>query len=107
MAGFIAAPKGCRSRHPSSKCSRRCSGGLHCGALPFCRTIFIVLVLPPFDGGLHCGPMNRIGRQTVQPVLPPLTGGLHCGSGVTLSCQPEMMTCSRRPTAGSIAAPAA
>ena len=88
-------------------------------------------VLPPFDGGLHCGLRSFdavSGRR--QPVLPPFNGGLHCGSssagpGVdAVRCAPAVRgglhcglidlpvdvcdegpaRCSRRQTAGSIAA---
>jgi hypothetical protein len=61
-------------------------------------------VLPPSDGGLHCGcsviyrPTDNGGRGA-----PALSGGLHCGLVPWLMIIVSA-SCSRRPTAGSIAA---
>ena len=57
-------------------------------------------VLPPFSGGLHCGRSAKAGRGERCSRRP--TGGLHCGERTPsgLACG----TCSRRSTAGSIAA---
>src|SRR5437870_71673 len=85
-------------------------------------------VLPPLVGGLHCGavlgvlvaqahggapaarrraPLRRSGDAgtTQTPGVLPLVGGLHCG--VRSSCENTLngASCSRRSSAGSIAAP--
>ena len=60
-------------------------------------------VLPSFNGGLHCGYVDAAGMPANAEVLPPFNGGLHCG--VVILWEGDVTgQCSRRSTAGSIAA---
>ena len=61
-------------------------------------------VLPPLVGGLHCGGTGKRAAIVKAKVLPPLVGGLHCGLTVDDMTIVETL-CSRRWSAGSIAAP--
>src|SRR5579875_3745487 len=62
------------------------------------------MVLPPFIGGLHCGAASGISPFRISRVLPPFIGGLHCGGCQPPALPPELRPCSRRSSAGSIAA---
>ena len=84
------------------------NGGLHCGhAASTEHAIAARRVLPPFNGGLHCGSCHRHPRRPEQAqVLPPFNGGLHCGTAAAQLVHVRAQRCSRRSTAGSIAAQA-
>ena len=61
-------------------------------------------VLPPSNGGLHCGDRSSLSLIENGRVLPPSNGGLHCGETRPVLTVNGPVTCSRRRTAGSIAA---
>ena len=61
-------------------------------------------VLPSFNGGLHCGQLKMAQYADLTLVLPSFNGGLHCGNECRADNWPDVV-CSRRSTAGSIAAP--
>src|SRR6266566_112918 len=61
-------------------------------------------VLPPLVGGLHCGCTTTARRSAGRRVLPPLVGGLHCGTRSVPAMVTDGSECSRRWSAGSIAA---
>ena len=61
-------------------------------------------VLPPLDGGLHCSSGTEPMWVKTSGALPPSDGGLHCGSSGIRPTLSATRKCSRRPTAGSIAA---
>jgi len=62
-------------------------------------------VLPPLVGGLHCGGLVQPFPGIVSwHVLPPLVGGLHCGISAQFWASSGTRMCSRRSSAGSIAA---
>ena len=105
------------------------TGGLHCGsAVQWTVACRKRLLLPPFTGGLHCGEGSATRSDRCGRLLPPFTGGLHCGGSALRQSSaasadaapavqrraplrhpdprhtPAHLGCSRRSTAGSIAA---
>ena len=80
------------------------TGGLHCGWINFANVTIEEGLFPPVGGGLHCGNANAYdGLITTLIVFPPVGGGLHCSPWVPTRYRAPS-PCSRRPTAGSIAA---
>ena len=105
------------------------SGGLHCGLTYALDWRQDQHVLPPFSGGLHCGANDLMAYRIIErralavqrrapsrlhdclaaipdlsAVLQPFNGGLHCGMSPPRVLGTGVVQCSRRSTAGSIAA---
>src|SRR6266566_3538454 len=86
------------------RCSRRWSAGSIAAAMVSPAPVPASHVLPPLVGGLHCGCTTTARRSAGRRVLPPLVGGLHCGTRSVPAMVTDGSECSRRWSAGSIAA---
>ena len=106
-AGSIAAGRRSRCRRRRATCSRRSTAGsIAVRTTTRCRQCLYSL-LPPSSGGLHCGVHPMTFHTWFVPGAPAVQRRAPLRRDVPDATRPELCQCSRRLTAGSIAAPTA
>ena len=106
-AGRRAPLRQHRQRHPvpaGAGCSRRWSAGSIAAPLSVSVAATWLLVLPPLVGGLHCGKDNNIARHILETGAPAAGRRAPLRHVVLVRARRRARQCSRRWSAGSIAA---